>query len=37
MNTGFLPANWIALILAATSPIFAQEAEESGIRIQRTR
>ena len=27
MNTGFLPANWIALILAATSPIFAQEAE----------
>ena len=27
MNTGFLIANWIALILAAASPIFAQKAE----------
>jgi formylglycine-generating enzyme required for sulfatase activity len=27
MNNGFLPANWIALLLAAAWPVFAQQAE----------
>ena len=37
MNTGFLLSNWIALILVAASPIFAQRAESPAFVVHRTK